>query len=519
MKWIYVALTFLTFSVELKAQQPDAVLQQKLRGKTKVSEIYEEAEKHLVAETERLRTVDPGKAKTAERQRKKWARWNAYWEPRQNPDGTPANVQKRYATATNSASFSQRTLQADPSSGQWTLVGPGNTDDGSVGRVSRIAFHPTSASTIYIGTPNAGIWRTTNTGISWQALSSYAPTLGVSGIVVSHANANTIYALTGDGDSFYGGDLFGTDGGFQQEYGYTERSIGVLRSNDGGTSWYRTGAFGTLTDDDVYFGYRLVQHPTNAQMLMAATSHGIYRTLDGGNSWIRCPLNGVASNSRVIFDIEFMPGNPNIVYASSTGSGFFRSTDAGLTFQLVTGSDLSLLTGASRMELAVSPANPQVVYIFAGPGRLENDNNSNDTFLGMFRSTDGGQTFTRRANSPDLLGFDGFCCTFEHQSRYDMALALKPTNSNVVITGGLVMWKSTDGGVTYNEETDYFPDLNNSDYIHPDIHDIAYSPHNANLLYAATDGGIWVSNDDAYSWASLNNGLSITQFYKMEAVN
>lgn len=518
MKRLTIVL-LLAASMQAMSQQPDAALKQKLFGKTKVADIYEEAEKHLVAQEELYKTVAPNKAKAAERQRKQWARWNAYWSARQNPDGTPANVPKRLLQAAPLLSApSQRTL-SDPSSGQWSLVGPGYTDDGSVGRVSRIAFHPTLASTIYIGTPNSGIWRTQNNGLSWSPLSSYAPTLGVSGIVVSHADANTIYALTGDGDAYKGGDLY-FDGGFQQEWGYTERSIGVLKSTDGGFSWLRTGAFGALTDDNLYFGYRLVQHPTNAQILLAATSHGIYRTTNGGGSWTRCTLSGSTSDSRVIFDIEFMPGNPSIVYASGAGTGFFRSTDAGAGFTRITGSDLSFLNNdVTRMEIAVSPANSQVVYLFAGPGFLKDDNNTDDRFVGMFRSSDGGLTFTRRANSPDLLGFDGFCCTFENQSRYDMALAVKPTNSNVVITGGLVMWKSTDGGFTYNEETDYFQDLNNSDYIHPDIHDIAYNPHNSGLLYAATDGGIWVSNDDAYSWVSLNNGLSITQFYKMEAMS
>ncbi|MBK8142624.1 MAG: hypothetical protein IPK57_17695 [Chitinophagaceae bacterium] len=135
---------------------------------------------------------------------------------------------------------------------------------------------------------------------------------------MSWADANDIYVLTGDGDSNMG------DNGFVQGFDYIRPSIGVLKSTDGGVTWQRTGDLG-LTG--FYVGYKLVQSPTNANVLIAATSQGLFRTTNGGTTWTL-----VSPNSNRYFDIEWKPGSSTTVYACTAGT-FYISTDGGVTFE------------------------------------------------------------------------------------------------------------------------------------------------------------------------------------------
>jgi hypothetical protein len=118
--------------------------------------------------------------------------------------------------------------------------------------------------------------------------------LGISGLVISWSDPDVIYVLTGDGDSNLG------ENGFVQGFDYIRPSIGVLKSSDGGISWQQTG---TLYNTDSFFvGYKLVQDPANANILLAATSRGLYRTTNAGSSWTR-----VSNTENRFYDIEWKP--------------------------------------------------------------------------------------------------------------------------------------------------------------------------------------------------------------------
>ena len=95
--------------------------------------------------------------------------------------------------------------------GTWTSLAPTSFSNGpqgyngGLGRVNVVAFHPTDANTIYIGTPAGGLWKTTDGGTTWMPMSDELASIGVSGIAVDHSNPNKVYILTGDGD---GGDTY-----------------------------------------------------------------------------------------------------------------------------------------------------------------------------------------------------------------------------------------------------------------------------------------------------------------------
>jgi len=112
--------------------------------------------------------------------------------------------------------------------GSWTNYGPtaitryGTGYNSGYGRVNCIAFDPNNEAVLYIGLPQGGIWKSVDNSTNWTVLTDDLPSSGISGLVVSHSNASTIYALTGDGDVSHGGFVTG--------YGFRQESVGVLKS-------------------------------------------------------------------------------------------------------------------------------------------------------------------------------------------------------------------------------------------------------------------------------------------------
>lgn len=426
-----------------------------------------------------------------ERALKHFSRWAYYASLHLGPDGDFVNISEKSMQAMNS----RPALPPDDSyNGGWYFSGPSSTylnnpdaDLLGLGRADRIAFHPTDPNIIYVGTPSGGVWKTTNGGSAWSCITNSLPSIGISGIVVDHSNPSTIYILTGDGDSYM-------ENGLVNLAGYLRLSAGVFVTYDGGTTWRETGVLSSIE----YVGFDLVQHPTDSDILFAATSDGIYKTTNGATTWAQV-LTGK------IYDIEFKPGNPSRMYASGVGS-FFYSTDGGDTWTEVT--DISPpLYSISRVEISVAPSNTSKVILLAGPKTSYYTGNS---FCGLYVSTDSGVSFDRTCNTPNVFGDE---LGIGDQSEYDIGLAVKPTTSNIIITGGLIIYRSTDGGNTFTHATTYREAGGN--YIHPDIHCVAYNPIN-NYLYAAGDGGFHRSLDDGLTWTDLFTGINTSQFYHLD---
>ncbi len=381
--------------------------------------------------------------------------------------------------------------------GDWSSIGPnseGTTVTGDIkglGRFDRIAFHPSNASIIYVGSPTGNLWKTTDGGSSWASVTDGLSNPGVAGIAISPTNGNVVYLLTGDGDSFSPGYLV-------YDYGSSRASSGVFKSTDGGASWKQMGDLYTGGD---YEGHRLAISPTDGNHLMAATSQGIYRTTDGGVTWTQ-----VKTGEH--WDVEFKPGSNTTVYASS-GSAIFYTNDAGGIWNTAT-TNFSV-TGSGRIELAVSANNANYVYALCGTVP------ATGTFTGLFRSTNSGVDYTRRTNTPNILGSTTNGTGTGDQSGYDLGICVKPNNVNILATCGLCVWRSdgANGGSTMVFSSTYRESFGAATaYIHPDVHDVQYNPLD-NYLYAATDGGFYRSTDDGVTWTNLSAGLATSQFYGM----
>lgn len=357
--------------------------------------------------------------------------------------------------------------------GNWVSKGPVYYSNGGykgLGRINALGFDPVDQNTLYIGAPAGGLWKTTDGGVSWQSLTDSLPTLGVSAIAIHPTNTSTIYIGTGDRDA---GDAVG---------------MGVMRTTDGGINWelWNTG-MGTKTV------HRLLMHPTDPTKLYASTSGGIYTSTDGGANW-------VLSTSGNFKELVMKPNDPTTFYASKDGN-FYRSTNGAATFtQVTTG-----LTSAQRGVIAVSPASPTTVYF------LQSKNDSG--FKGLYRSTDSGSSFQTMSTSPNIMDWSCDGSGSGGQAWYDLELAADPTNASVIFSGGVNVWKSSNGGQTWQIVGHWYGGCNVEE-VHADQHVFEYSPLN-NILFVGNDGGIYKSPDQGQTFSELSNGLVISQIYKI----
>ena len=425
-----------------------------------------------------------------------WKRWEYLNQSRLTPDGKITNYAMRNLEAyrqylgVKGLQFPQpQPTDVGVTNGSWYFLGPTNYTGGSynnigLGRVGCIAFHPASASTIFVGTPAGGLWKTTNDGGSWTNLTDGIPSIGVSGIAINPGNTNIIYILTGDGDA---GDT---------------PCIGVLKTTNGGTTWSETGLTAGIIG--TARGYKLAMHPSNSSILFAVTGNGIYKTTNAGTTW-------TLVQSGDFRDLEFKPGSPSTTYASTYNS-FYRSTDTGDTWTLITS---GLPTGESRVAIGVSPANSSYVYLLCGPGGSP----AAGSYKGLYRSFDSGLTFGTQSTTPNILDSGTTGSGDGDQAWYDLAIAVDPDAVGTVLTGGINIWKSTNFGVTFSNITHWAPP-GSWQYTHADIHALEYNPLNG-YLYVGSDGGIYKSTNDGATWTDISeggSGLGIMEFYRIAGI-
>lgn len=417
---------------------------------------------------------------------KPFMRWENYWRNNTNDQGyliTPQEINNAFQQK-QQAKLNKSATSLPPSN--WQPVGPfthSNTGSWSSGqgRVNVVYVDPSNANTMYIGTPAGGIWKSVNAGVNWLPLSDNLPQIGVSGIVVDHTNSNVIYIATGDKDA---GDTY---------------SVGVMKSIDGGTTWDTTGlTFGNSTSTRAG---DIIMHPTNNQILLCATSQGIFKTTDAGVTWVNVQSGDFAKGS-----VRFRPLISAHVYAVSNNR-FYRSIDTGSSFtSTATGlpSATDPLVPPTRMIMEVTPADIGYVYILAYSGDKEEVNG----LLGLYRSTNAGLGFSLRTNTASSNPTD---ILESSQSWYDLALGVSTTNAEEVYTGCLNVWKSTTGGTVFTK-INYWDQPSSSQYTHADIH---YLGFHGNKLFCGSDGGVYVSSNNATSFTDLTASAQISQFYKV----
>lgn len=365
----------------------------------------------------------------------------------------------------------------------WSSVGPSPMNNLSgwvmgrvAGRVSALAVDPTNESVLYLGTASGGLWKSYDGGSFWNSMFDAVGTQTIGSVAVDPNNPANVWVGTGEqGQSCI--DYFG---------------MGLFRSTDGANSFQASNGSGASILDLAHVTAVAVQ-PGNSNLVLAGGSgscygtgygSGLYRTLDGGATWTKV-LSGTT-----IDDVIFDPVSSSIVYAAVTDGGIYKSTDSGASWTPL-GNGIPTGLSAWRVRLAMAPSNRNVLYALV--------NRSFNGNTGLYRTLDGGASWTLRHNA----ACDGQC-------DYNLSLAVSPVSIDTVLVGAIRLWRSTNGGTTLSAITSTW---GSGQRVHQDTHVVRYSRNNGNVFWVGSDGGLWRTSDNGSTYANLNTGLNITQFY------
>ncbi len=407
----------------------------------------------------------------------------------------------------------------------WQSLGPQQVG----GRTRSLEFNPDNPDIIYAAGVSGGVWKSINGGSEWRAVSDDLENMAVVTLAVVPTSPNTILAGTGEGvyvgrpivrsRGVVGNGIYRStdDGENWQALSFTLnnsnfRFVNKIRAANDGTVFAATET-GIWRSEDIGDSWQLVLNQSsriggcheieiqpfstpNALLVSCGSFHSaaVYQSVDNGITW-----NSVLeAQHQGRTTIAYAPSNPNRVYALSAQNqygpypyglkGFYRSDDGGAHWDLI------------------------------------NDyNDSNVNNRALLSTTDWVfDCFATRNYQHGRLAGGGW---------YYNLITVDPTNENRVWTGGLDLWRSDDGGENFNLASFWWADKAVNSYIHGDHHLIKYHPNFDSVtetrLYATNDGGIWQSvnssarlasnNCDQTSsevaWQPLNNQYGVTQFY------
>jgi photosystem II stability/assembly factor-like uncharacterized protein len=372
------------------------------------------------------------------------------------------------------------TLAQDFSSFEYRNIGPSRG-----GRVTAVAGTVAAPSTFYLGASGGGVWKTDDYGTTWNNVSDdYFETPSIGDIAIAQNDANIVYVGTGS-DGLRSNVIVGK---------------GMYKSIDGGESWEHVGLRETghigaveIDPDD----HNVVWVAAIGQAFNANEERGVYKTTDGGKNWEKVLF---ISDEVGFSDIELLPGNPNIVFATawkaerkpwtiiSGGTqdegGLYKSVDAGLTWEKISEGLPTGLIG--KIDLAVSPADSRIVYALV---------EAPDDEGGLYKSVDQGKTFTQVSSESSIRS----------RPFYYANIDVDPKNPDVVYAMATRNMKSVDGGNTW--ERLRVP--------HGDNHDMWINPNDPDLFVQANDGGANVTHNGGKTWSTQFNQAT-AELYQVE---
>ena len=352
------------------------------------------------------------------------------------------------------------------------------------GRSVAVTGHDADPYTFYTGFAGGGVWKTTDGGNSWYNISDdYFKTGSVGAITVAPSDPNVIYV--GMGETDIRGNMSGGDG--------------MYKSTDAGKTWTYLGMGESQFIGDIEV------HPSNPDVLWIAAmgqlfggegneTRGVYMSTNGGETWEKVLYT---SKDAGAVDIAVDPNNPRILFAgmweafrtpwsmSSGGEtgGLFRSADGGKTWTNISNSPGLPKGTLGKIGVNISPVNSNIVYAI-----IENENG------GLFKSTNGGDTWSR-INSERKL---------RQRAWYYSKVIPDTKNEDIVYVLNVQFHKSTDGGRTFRS----------IGTPHGDHHDLWISPENPERMIIGDDGGGQVTYNGGRSWSTYQN-TATAQIYQV----
>ncbi|WP_235297135.1 WD40/YVTN/BNR-like repeat-containing protein [Portibacter marinus] len=366
----------------------------------------------------------------------------------------------------------------------WREVGPAVMG----GRISDIAISPSHSSTWYVSAGSGNLWKTTNSGITWTPVFDHEKSYSIGDIAIDPHHPDVVWVGTGE-------NVSGRHVGWGN---------GVYKTMNGGKSWKNMGL-----ESSEHIGKILID-PRNSEVVYVAAEgplwsaggqRGVFKSTNGGENW---ELVLEIDENTGVTDIEFAPGNPDVIYAAAyqrrrhtwsllaggPESGIYKTTNGGATWSLMT---KGLPQGnMGKIGLGVTPANPNLVY-----ATIE----ANDKEKGLYRSDDQGASWQK--GSSYISGGTG--------PHYYQEIEISPTDPDLIYQMDVFLHVSRDGGKSF----DY---LGTGREKHSDNHALWIDPKNDQHLLAGTDAGLYESFDEGLTWRHFPN-MPISQFYKLDIDN
>lgn len=374
-------------------------------------------------------------------------------------------------------------LNAYYNSVKWRSIGPFRggrsvTASGVVGDIS----------TYYMGTTGGGVWKTDDMGNTWRNISDgYFTTGSVGAIAVSESEPNTVYV--GMGEHAVRGVM-------------THHGDGVYKSTDAGKTWKKSGL------EQTQHISRIVIHPRDPNIVYVAAQgalygktpeRGVYKSVDGGTTWKKVLY--VDDKSGCV-ELSMDYNNPQVLYAAmneygrlpwkvisgGTGSGLYKSTDGGTTWEKIQN---GLPKELGKMAVAVSRSNSEKVYAL-----VESDSDKEQG--GLFVSENAGKNWTRVSDDHRLV----------QRAWYYIEVFVDPQDEHTVYVLSAPALRSIDGGKTWE----------NIEGAHGDYHDLWINPNNPKNMVMADDGGASITLNAGKTWSTQSN-MPTAQLYRINVDN
>ncbi|MGI8423381.1 MAG: WD40/YVTN/BNR-like repeat-containing protein, partial [Chloroflexota bacterium] len=368
---------------------------------------------------------------------------------------------------------------------RWRMIGPFRG-----GRTKAASGVPSQPGTFYVAATNGGVWKTTDYGRVWIPIFDDQPTGSVGALAVAPSDPNVIYV--GSGEGLQRPDLSTGDG--------------MYKSVDAGKTWTHLG----LRDGQQI--PQIVVDPKDPNRLFVAVlghpygpneERGIYRSTDGAKSFQNVLYKDENTGG---IDLAFDPRNADTVYAvlwearqgpwengafQGPNSGVFKSIDGGTTWKSITkGLPTFADDGLGRIGITVAPSEPGRLFATVDATRKG----------GLYRSDDGGENWYLANGDP----------RFTSRGSDFAEVKVHPKDADIVFTGSIVAWKSTDGGKSFGA----FRGAPGGD----DYHRIWIDPNNPDIILLAADQGAIITVNGGRTFSSWYNQPT-AQFYHVGTDN
>lgn len=376
----------------------------------------------------------------------------------------------------------------------WVERGPNNC--GGRTRSVLIDLNDATRRTVWAASVSGGLWKTTDitaANPNWAPINDFFSNLSITTIEQAPTNPAVMFFGTGEGNG--NADAV--------------RGLGVWKSTNGGQTWQQLAA----TNNATYHYCQKVMALGNGDTLFVASRSGLFRSINGGTSFTKVLGIGISTaGGDIAQDIERM-SNGTLFASMSSGAAnsgtIHKSFNNGATW--TTPRTIPAYVGKREIELGISTVDTNVIY-----GLVENSSR----ITAIIKSTDAGNSFDTVASHP--IDADGGVSTTanpkdfsRNQAWFDLSIAVDPNNPNVVVVGGIDLFKTSNGGSSWAQISHWYGGFGFQE-VHADQHFAIFSPGSSSICYFGNDGGVYRTENFTAAMPSIfskESNLNSTQFY------